>query len=99
MQLLPTTTVSVNLSAPGSTSCNGIPAVPLDPGSPYTLDVPISAPASADHAGYVTIVFLDSSCKGLKRTNLYLSPSSRFLSISPSTTDPDGQLSFRLPAD
>jgi len=97
IQLSPTTIVSNNLSAPGSASCQGIAAVPLAPGSPYTLNDPMSATASADHGGYVTIIFLDSSCKGVMRSNLYFSPSSQVLNIAPSTTNAKGQLLFNIP--
>jgi hypothetical protein len=40
--------------------------------------------------------FLTTLAKGIKRRNLYLSPSSLFLNIAPSMTNAEGQLLFTV---
>jgi hypothetical protein len=45
-------------------------AIPRHAGAAYTLDALVSAPAAANHAAYVTIVFMDAAGKG-RAVNLY----------------------------
>jgi len=65
---------------------------PVTPGRPFTFDAPIMATATADHAGYVTIVFLDSAGKGVARYNLWFTPSRQRLD----SVITDGEGRFRL---
>jgi len=97
MQLSPTKTLLSNLSFTGATTCRSLSVIPLDAGASYTLSVPMSATASAAHAGYVTIVFLDGTCKGIKRDALYFSPSSEWLSRVPLFTNSNGEVLFSAP--
>jgi len=62
-------------------------------GAAYTLDTAIAATAAAERAGYVTIVFLDASGKGVRRDNIWFAPSSQ--SLGTAQTDDHGV--FRLP--
>ena len=68
----------------------------VTPGTPYTFSAPIAATASAEHAGYATLIFMDGAGKGLKRDVLWFSPSRR--DAGAATTDADGRFSFDLPA-
>jgi hypothetical protein len=94
IRLSPTTKLIENLpDAPSR--CGGNAAIPVAPDSPFALSAPMSATASADHAGYVTAVFLDNQCHGLSRAYLYFTPSSRILSGPP--TDVHGESRLELP--
>jgi hypothetical protein len=68
----------------------------VTPGQPFTLKVPIMATGNAEHAGYVTIIFLDSAGKGITRRNLWFTPSKQRLDSV--TTDKDGQFRLQVPA-
>jgi hypothetical protein len=52
---------------PGKTFAPSLRQFPVTPGAAYTLETSLSAPAAADHAGYVTIIFLDAAGKGMSR--------------------------------
>jgi hypothetical protein len=58
-------------AAPGKTFAPNLKQFPVTPGAAYTLDTSLSAPAAADHAGYVTVIFLDAAGKGMSRENLW----------------------------
>ena len=81
--------------APGVTFNPNLKQFAVTPGTPYILSAPIAATASAEHAGYATLVFMDSAGKGLKRDFLWFSPSQRDLGAA--TTDADGRFRLDLP--
>ncbi len=97
LKLSSTTTVRENLSIREGLKCNGMSAIPIVSGATYTLSVPLAATRSADHAGYVTIVFLDKSCNGIKRSNLYFSPSSVRLTDTHALADAGGTIKLAVP--
>jgi hypothetical protein len=80
---------------PGKTFFPNLKQFPVMPGAAYTLDTTLSAPAAADHAGYVTIIFLDAAGKGMSRENLWFTPSIQPLGRA--ITDARGAFSLRLP--
>jgi hypothetical protein len=80
---------------PGKTFFPNLKQFPVTPGAAYTLDTSLSAPAAADHAGYVTVIFLDAAGKGLSRENLWFAPSVQPLGRA--MTDARGAFSLRLP--
>jgi hypothetical protein len=84
-------------AAPGKTFAPNLKQFPVTPGAAYTLDTSLSAPAAADHAGYVTVIFLDAAGKGMSRENLWFTPSVQPLGRA--TTDARGAFSLRLPAN
>jgi hypothetical protein len=81
--------------APGKTFAPNLKQFPVTAGAAYTLGTSLSAPAAADHAGYVTIIFLDAAGKGMSRENLWLTPSVQ--SLGRAITDARGGFSLRLP--
>ncbi|MEW6438575.1 MAG: carboxypeptidase-like regulatory domain-containing protein [Pseudomonadota bacterium] len=81
--------------APGVTFNPNLKQFAVTPGTPYTFSAPIAATASAEHAGYATLIFLDAAGKGLKRDFLWFSPSRRDAGVT--TTDGDGRFKFDLP--
>jgi len=93
--LSPNSDLVKNLAAPSSTCGN--PAVSLAPDSTYTLEVPMSATGSADHAGYVALIFFNSQCHPTGRAFLYFTPSSRNLDAT--LTDSAGHSRLSLPAN
>jgi hypothetical protein len=82
---------------PGKTFFPNLKQFPVTPGAAYTLDTTLSAPAAADHAGYVTLIFLDAAGKGMSRENLWFTPSIQPLGRA--MTDARGAFSLRLPAN
>lgn len=64
---------------PGSTIGANLKQIAVTAGADYTLDTTIAATAAAEHAGYVTIVFLDGAGKGIRRDNIWFEPSSQRL--------------------
>jgi hypothetical protein len=98
IKLSSTTTASANFIIQDGARCNAMSVVPLHPGQPYTLNVPIAATESADHGGYIAVLFVDSDCKGVKRSYLYFSPSSVALSVT-SSTNSDGELNITVPKE
>jgi hypothetical protein len=92
----PQQTLSLNLPT-GQTPCGAIPAIPVAPDSPYSLEVPVSATLSADRAGYATVIFFDSQCQGFARSFLYFKPASR--PLPDTTTNETGQALLPLPTD
>ena len=80
---------------PGKTFAPNLKQFPVTPGAAYVFDTSISATAAAEHAGYVTIIFLDAGGKGMRREFLWFTPS-----IQPLRTeqaDARGAFSLRLP--
>ncbi|MBV8806723.1 MAG: hypothetical protein JO042_16815, partial [Sinobacteraceae bacterium] len=69
---------------------------PVTAGAPFTLDTSIAATDAAERAGYVTIVFLDASGKGVRRDNIWFTPSSQV--VNTVQTDKHGEFRFKLPA-
>jgi len=63
-------------------------------GKTFTLKAPIMATGNAEHAGYATIVFLDSAGKGFTRRNLWFTPSK--LRLDSVITDEDGRFRLQL---
>jgi hypothetical protein len=82
---------------PGKTFYPNLKQFPVTAGAAFTLDTTLSAPAAADHAGYVTVIFLDAADKGLIRENLWFTPSVEPLGRA--MTDARGAFSLRLPAN
>ncbi|TDX02107.1 hypothetical protein [Dinghuibacter silviterrae] len=78
---------------PDTTWMQNLSQVTVTPGKTFLFHAPIMATASAERAGYATIVFLDSAHRGLLRRNLWFSPSRQRLDTV--VTDADGR--FRLP--
>jgi hypothetical protein len=68
---------------------------PVTPGATFTLSTAIAATASADHAGYVTTIFMDAAGKGGRRDFLWFEPSRR--PLSEVTTGANGSFQMRLP--
>jgi hypothetical protein len=68
---------------------------PVTPGATFTLSTAIAATKSADHAGYVTIIFMDAGGKGGRRDFLWFEPSRR--TLGEVTTGPNGGYQIRLP--
>jgi hypothetical protein len=82
---------------PGKIFAPNLKQFAVTPGAAYTLDTSLSAPAAADHAGYVTVIFLDAAGKGMSRENLWFTPSVQPLGRA--MTDARGAFSLRLPAN
>lgn len=80
---------------PGKTYAPNLKQFPVTPGAPYTLDTSIAATAAADDAGYATIVFLDAAGKGIRRDNLWFTPSTQTLGTV--QTDVHGVFHLPLP--
>jgi hypothetical protein len=78
---------------PGKTFSPNLKEFPVTAGVAYSLDTSIAATAAAEHAGYVTIVFLDAAGKGLKREFLWFTPSTQTLG----TVQTDAHGAFHLP--
>jgi DNA-binding winged helix-turn-helix (wHTH) protein len=89
--LSPDSSLIDNLSGTPVTACGSIAVIPVAPGSPYRFSVPISATGSADRAGYVTMVFVDSQCDEISRASVYFAPASETLRLP--ATNHDGQRS------
>src|SRR5262249_53488269 len=81
--------------APGSNVNPNLKQFPVAPGTPYAVSAPIAATASAEHAGYATVIFLNAQGKALKRDFLCSSPSR--LTLGAVTTDADGRFGLPLP--
>jgi hypothetical protein len=81
--------------APGRTFNPNFQQFPVTAGAAYTFQAPIAATASAEHAGYLTLIFIDAAGKGLKRDFLWFGPSQR--AIGSATTDTDGRFALNLP--
>lgn len=81
---------------PGSASACGLSVIPVAAQSPFTLETAFAATKSADHAGYVTMIFFDAQCHGLTREFLYFTPVTKPLSFS--ETDAGGNAGAALPA-
>jgi hypothetical protein len=81
--------------APGVMFNPNLKQFAVTPGTPYTFSVPIAATASAEHAGYATLIFMDGAGKGLRRDVLWFSPSRR--DAGAATTDADGRFRLDLP--
>jgi hypothetical protein len=81
---------------PGKTFAPNLKQFPVTAGAPYTLDTAIAATAAAEHAGYVTIVFIDAAGKGLGREFLWFTPSAQ--QLGKIQTDAHGAIRFPLPA-
>jgi hypothetical protein len=62
---------------PGRKVTENLRQIPVTPGASFTIASSIMATASAEHAGYVTIVFLDHNGKGIQRLPLWFGPSER----------------------
>lgn len=90
----PDTPILMNLS--GSKSACGLSIIPVSSQSPFTLETQFVATEAADHAGYVTVVFLDAQCHGLSREFLYFTPVTRSLAFP--LTDAEGNAQAALPA-
>ena len=82
-------------TAPGVKFNPNLKQFAATPGTPYTFSAPIAATASADHAGYAALIFMDAAGKGLKRDILWFSPSRR--DAGAATTDADGRFRLDLP--
>lgn len=80
---------------PGKTFAPNLKQFPVTPGAAYTLDTLLSATAAAEHAGYVTVIFLDAAGKGISREFLWFTPSIQPLGTV--ITDARGAFSLRLP--
>jgi hypothetical protein len=78
---------------PGKTFAPNLKQFPVTASKSYTLDTVISATTAAEHAGYVTLVFLDAEGKGLLRDFLWFTPSTQTLG----TAQTDAHGAFRLP--
>jgi hypothetical protein len=92
--LSPDSSLNQNLFATPETTC-GNAVIPVAPGSPYRFAVPISATGSADRAGYLTMVFVDSQCDEISRASVYFAPASETLRLP--ATDHDGQAFWNVP--
>jgi hypothetical protein len=80
---------------PGKTFFPNLKQFPVTAGAAFTLDTTLSAPAAADHAGYVTVIFLDAAGKGMSRENLWFTPSVQPLGRA--MTDARGAFSLGCP--
>jgi hypothetical protein len=80
---------------PGTSLVLNLKQFPVTAGAAYTLDTSIAAAAAAEHAGYVTIVFLDASGKGISRNNIWFSPSTQTLG----TVQTDNRGAFHIPLE
>jgi hypothetical protein len=80
---------------PGEAFAPNLKQFPVTAGASYTFDTSIAAPATAENAGYVTLVFLDAAGKGLGREFLWFSPSTQFLATV--QTDAHGAFHMQLP--
>ena len=80
---------------PGKTYAPNLRQFSVTAGATYTFDAWIAATDTAEDAGYVTVVFLDSAGKGLLRRNLWLRPS--IVPLGRQTTDAHGAFSLALP--
>lgn len=81
---------------PGKTFAPNLKQFPVTAGAPYTLDTAIAATAATEHAGYVTIIFIDATGKGLSREFLWFAPSLQ--QLGKIQTDARGTFRFPLPA-
>ena len=81
---------------PGKVFAPNLKQFPVSAGAPYTLDTAIAATAAAERAGYVTIVFLDASGKGIRRDSIWFAPSSQ--SVGTARTDDHGSFRLQLPS-
>ena len=79
---------------PGDTVLQNLRQFPVVAGADYTFDTAIAAPAAAEHAGYVTIVFLDAGGKELRRDDLWFASS--VLDLGHVSTDDEGRFSATL---
>jgi hypothetical protein len=80
---------------PGQGFNPNLKQLPVTAGAPYTFEAPIAATASAEHAGYATVILANAQGKGLKREFLWFGPSRRDLNAT--ATDADGRLNVTLP--
>jgi hypothetical protein len=80
---------------PGQSFNPNLKQFPVTAGTPYTFEAGIAATASAEHAGYAAIIFIDAKGKELKRELLWFSPSQR--DVGTAATDPGGRFAFTLP--
>jgi hypothetical protein len=80
---------------PGKTFAPNLKQFPVTAGKSYTLDTVISATTAAEHAGYVTLVFLDAEGKGLLREFLWFTPSTQTLGTA--QTDDHGAFRLSIP--
>jgi hypothetical protein len=67
----------------------------LPPGAKFALASPMAVTASAEKAGYATIVFQDAQQKGLMRSMLWFGPSVE--NIGATTTDAQGRVQLAIP--
>jgi hypothetical protein len=94
--LTPSTKLARNLRFTGEAACRGS-VVSIEPGSPYTFEAPMAATGTAAYAGYVMMIFLDRTCKGILRSNIYFGPSQVTVATDAAVTDAAGRLGLRLP--
>jgi hypothetical protein len=80
--------------APGKIIVANLRRFSVKPGTSFTLDVPMEATASAEGAGYVTIVFLDSANREGKRDIIWFGPSRQGLDSV--VTNGDGRFKMSL---
>jgi len=66
-------------------------------GAPFTLTTTIAATGNAEHAAYVTIIFIGKDSKEITRNNIWFEASHH--SLGEVTTGADGGFQLRLPAD
>jgi hypothetical protein len=90
----PASTRTLKLT-PGMSYAPNLRQFPVTPGATFTLSTAIAATKSADHAGYVTIIFMDAGGKGGRRDFLWFEPSRR--TLGEVTTGPNGGYQIRLP--
>jgi hypothetical protein len=84
LKLTPDTTYQLNLKQ-----------IAVTRGTTFTFKAPIMAMENAEHAGYATIIFLDSAGKGITRRNLWFTPSK--LRLDSLITDEDGRFQLKIP--
>lgn len=81
--------------APDTNYAPNLRQFPVTAGVPFTLTTTIAATANADHAGYVTIIFLGKDGKEIRRDNLWFEPSRHLLAEV--STSADGGFQMVLP--
>jgi hypothetical protein len=79
---------------PGKTFSSNLKQVPVTAGAAYTLDAPMAATASAENAGYATVIFMDGAGRGIARPFLWFGPSRK--DLGQAKTDADGRFAFAL---
>ncbi|MBV8062995.1 MAG: hypothetical protein JOY51_05325 [Nevskia sp.] len=81
---------------PGQTVSSNLGQFAVTAGAAYGAYVAIAATGSAASAGYIGVIFLDSSGRELRRDKIWFTPTQ--LSLPNATTNASGQYQFSVPA-